>query len=1037
VSLTNPDPLQLLWQHQTSGTAMSWAVTTTGQTAATNNLLSRPNPTDQWRLSGAADFDRDGLADQIWRHQPTGNLQLWLGNATGTNPTIVQLPQVPDLQWQIEGIADFNGDRQLDIFWRHQTVGANQVWQMQGTQLQSGASVLTVTDPRWQIGGIADFNQDGQPDVMWRHQAAGVNLVWLMRQTDIIGHWLFPELPDPGWQVNGVADVNRDGHIDLLWRHAGVGINAAWLLQGAKLQQGLELGTLADTRWQLAAIAPSQATLAAQALPKVAAQPPPDPLFAPPPNPFPDRPTIGLPQVDFAIRDLTIRDLTPPIAPTLPITPLPSPDPLAVTAPPIAPIIVPPIAIPTIDWNNLTVPLTVALSHSGTATERAKLSFFLSDDATITPTDRRLTTITIAISPNQTDLHQTTLQLPPITDPFWQQAALTRSGRVYLGVRIEGLNTAPEANVSNNSSAMIWQFQPPLLQSYEFVYDYSGNAAGAIGTDVGAIGTDAGAIGTTADYYRGTVIAPTGLYQIGQTVDILADRNQSGNNGRYYILTAQPYSGSATTGTVTVSEYFDQETGRRDQPTAAIGRDYLGSESGYRQPRQSNTDRFGLDFYEADQWLTPPPAPTVGTANRSTNPDIQALINPFSNYWDTRANGGIITYSFYENTGVPYAGAEIVSAVSDAIKRNVRRILSDLERSLPLRFVEVLETATTTGVIRYLTSDGEGTAFYAYTYYPGPTIGSDVHLSRASANQAESGFGAAPGSYGYRALLHETLHALGLKHPGNYDAGAGDAPPPFLSPGLDNTTNTVMSYNSAGFNEITPMPYDRQALQYLYGTANSSLAATTYTFSSLDNYRVGAIAFGAVDRPTKQSIWDGGGEDTLDFSQLTIARDHRFDLRPGGMLTAQAAYNSRSYRDLSDQKRYFTSEYGTAIANDTIIENLVNATGNDFIIANSAANKFLGYRLGRSVGQDVIARSESADQVVLADYDLADLTVAVNDNELLIRLANDGTLRILDYFVQPLDIRLNGVSYRYDRQRGWIAADQRPNAAARPSVKPA
>ncbi|NKB15757.1 MAG: hypothetical protein HC774_00690, partial [Sphingomonadales bacterium] len=177
---------------------------------------------------------------------------------------------------------------------------------------------------------------------------------------------------------------------------------------------------------------------------------------------------------------------------------------------------------------------------------------------------------------------------------------------------------------------------------------------------------------------------------------------------------------------------------QRYQPIGAIGRNYLGSESGYIQTRQSNTDRFGQDFYEADRGLTPPVAPTIAKAAPAGNDDIQALINPFSSYWDTRQNGGIVTYSFYQNTGVPYGGAEQVESVGEAVKQNVRRILSDLERSLALRFVEVEETATTTtGSIRYLRSDGEGTAFYAYTYYPGPTIGGDVHLSRTIDEQTE------------------------------------------------------------------------------------------------------------------------------------------------------------------------------------------------------------------------------------------------------------------------------------------------------------
>jgi hypothetical protein len=600
--------------------------------------------------------------------------------------------------------------------------------------------------------------------------------------------------------------------------------------------------------------------------------------------------------------------------------------------------------------------------------------------------------------------------LPPVDDEFWQGARTKGLDTFYLGVVIEGLYSAPEADRANNTSGLPLRIQLPLLRSYDFVYDYSGLTDWRTANPM-----------ALSDFYRGTVIAPDGTYQVGQVVDVLADRNQSGTNGRYQITATKPYSGTQTAGWVEVVEYFDRETAQRYQPIGAVGQDYLGSESGYIQPRQSNTDRFGADFYAADVWLTPPVAPLVGVAARSPNETIQSLINPFSSYWDTRQNGGVITYSFYQDTGVPYVGPEMVKPVSEGIKRNVRRIFSDLERWLPVRFVEVAETDSTIGAIRYLLSDGEGDPFYAYTYYPGRTIGGDVHLSRAVADADETGFAATAGSYGYRAILHETLHALGLKHPGNYDAGAGYSPPPFLAPAIDNSTNTIMSYNTAGFYEMTPMVYDRQALQYLYGAADTGKAATVYAFTTLADYWVGKTEFGDRQRLTKQTIWDGGGEDTLDFSRLGIVRDHRFDLRPGGFLTAQAAYNSQRYRDLATQQQFSTSEYGVALSSEALIENLVNSIGNDFMIANAAANKFLGYRLGQRSGNDVIAQSDVADRVVLQDYVLADLQVAVSDDELLIRLAGDGTLRILNYFQQPLDLQLNGQSYRYDRASGWVA----------------
>ena len=56
-----------------------------------------------------------------------------------------------------------------------------------------------------------------------------------------------------------------------------------------------------------------------------------------------------------------------------------------------------------------------------------------------------------------------------------------------------------------------------------------------------------------------------------------------------------------------------------------------------------------------------------------------------------------------------------------------------------------------------------------------PNEGSQVFIAN---NQAGYGSAWDEGSYSWQTLLHETAHALGLKHPGNYNAGGGGTPGP-------------------------------------------------------------------------------------------------------------------------------------------------------------------------------------------------------------------------------------------------------------------
>jgi hypothetical protein len=62
------------------------------------------------------------------------------------------LPSVSDLNWQIVGTGDFNGDGQVDILWRYNgSGGANAVWYMNGTTLTGGADVPSLADLLWKI----------------------------------------------------------------------------------------------------------------------------------------------------------------------------------------------------------------------------------------------------------------------------------------------------------------------------------------------------------------------------------------------------------------------------------------------------------------------------------------------------------------------------------------------------------------------------------------------------------------------------------------------------------------------------------------------------------------------------------------------------------------------------------------------------------------------------------------------------------------------------------------------------------------------
>ncbi len=530
------------------------------------------------------------------------------------------------------------------------------------------------------------------------------------------------------------------------------------------------------------------------------------------------------------------------------------------------------------------------------------------------------------------------------------------------------------------------------LYKYDFTYYYTGES-----TDV------------YQDFYTGYTYAPEGTYEIDEYFDFDSSNNEFGFNGQYYISGVSEAGNEAEAGQVFIENYYDLETNQNYLPYdasqgLASGQGGLGSEEDFINSEVdgdaialSISGFFGADYYMGD-------VVQEATVSNSGDYQIDALLG--GNKWGINT----ITYSFYSDAnGGAYYGSQTVSEVSEAVKDNVRYILeTEFESVMDVDFVEVNDTANDYGLVRIMKSDNAG---YAYAYYPyaydynvgnGLDRAGDVHLdSYYDGNGGTNNFQAEPGKHGYMTLIHELGHAVGLKHPGDYNAnGTGD--PPFLPYDEDNTTNTLMSYNFAGNPASTPMPYDTKALHYIYGDHDHNTSGTTYEFDSVSKYFVSGNSSHDSSNRVKQSIWDSSGIDTLDFSNTTPVTNSgfRIDLNEGGIITEQSAFDSSGYTAAGDNSNttYYTTPYGTAIAYDAVIENVINSGNDDNIILNDADNTIEGYNLNSSTGDDVIEGSDADDTLDLSSYSSNDVTQTQTGDDLVIDLGNNGTVTITDYY---------------------------------------
>lgn len=249
----------------------------------------------------------------------------------------------------------------------------------------------------------------------------------------------------------------------------------------------------------------------------------------------------------------------------------------------------------------------------------------------------------------------------------------------------------------------------------------------------------------------------------------------------------------------------------------------------------------------------------------------------------------------------------------------------------------------------------------AYAYKPSPGIGGDVWLGR-------SGGSPVAGNYDFFTLLHETGHALGLKH-AHETTGFGK-----LGVAHDSVEFSVMSYRSfvgaaASNYEFedagAPQSYmmlDIAALQHMYGadfTTNSGNTTYSWRPNSGITYVDGSAGITPVANRVFATIWDGGGTDTYDLSAYST--DLRLDLRAGKssvFSSAQLADLGGGANDGHAQGNIFNALLYRGDER-SLIERALGGSGDDRIIGNEANNRLVG-----NDGDDCLVGGEGGDLLI-------------------------------------------------------------------------
>ncbi|MGE5547687.1 MAG: matrixin family metalloprotease [Solirubrobacterales bacterium] len=334
---------------------------------------------------------------------------------------------------------------------------------------------------------------------------------------------------------------------------------------------------------------------------------------------------------------------------------------------------------------------------------------------------------------------------------------------------------------------------------------------------------------------------------------------------------------------------------------------------------------------------------------------VSALIS--GTHWgSTIGAASTITYSFMTQAteNATQYGASNFAVMTSSQQDAVRQALAVWAAVAGVTFTKVTDGSAVD--IRFGSVDIPGNV-EGYALYP---TNGDVYIDRDQTGTD------------LHVFIHEIGHALGLKHPGNYDSGSLG---PYLPDAEDTVANTQMSYSTydPSIGGVLGL-YDIAAIQWIYGP-------NTAVRTGDDTYALGGSAV----------LWDGAGCDTLSAAAQTQACV--VDLNAG----------HRSWIGSYTESLNATGQEFVGFG--TVLENATGGSGDDTLIGTAGGNVLVGGSgddtliggggqdtVAGGAGNDVFQLTADGSTVTLTDYSLGESIKVAGASFASITAANGATV---------------------------------------------